>query len=103
MLKIGIIRTGMVAREHAAAIAMAPDCVRLTAASDIDPKRLREFCETFGAPNGHASADDLIRDPDVDLVAVATPPAAHEKAVIAALEAGKYVLCEKPLAHSLAS
>lgn len=103
MVKVGIIGTGAIAREHARAIALAPESVRLIAAADVLPERLAEFADAFSIPRRHASAAELIADPEVELVAVATPPAAHEETVVAALDAGKYVLCEKPLAHSLAS
>ena len=53
----------------------------------------------------HACADyrELVDRDDVDLIDVCTPPSTHEEIVTAALQAGKYVLCEKPLAHSLAA
>ena len=102
-MKVGIIGTGAIAREHARAIAMVPGSATLVAACDVDPARLAAFSGDFGVARSHATVAELIADPEVELVAIATPPSAHEEAVIAALEAGKYVLCEKPLAHSLAS
>jgi len=103
MMRVGIIGTGIIAKEHALAIAMVPGSVKLVAAADIAPDRLEPFCAAFGVSRRYASAAELIADPEVDLVAVATPPSSHEEAVVAALDAGKYVLCEKPLAQSLAS
>lgn len=103
MMRVGIIGTGIIAKEHAQAIAMISSSVKLVAAADTAPNRLQEFCEAFGVSRRYASGADLIADPEVDLVAVATPPSSHEEAVVAALDAGKYVLCEKPLAQSLAS
>src|SRR5437870_4962778 len=103
MLNIGIIGTGLIAREHAKAIAMVPDKASLVAAADVVPARLKEFCDALPVMRRYASAAELIDDPEVDLVAITTPPAAHEEPAVAALERGKYVLCEKPLAHSLAS
>ncbi len=103
MLKIGIVGTGLIAIEHAKAIAMIPGHARLVAAGDKDQGRLREFCSTFGLKDAYADASALIADPEVGLVCVATPPSSHEAIAIAALEAGKHVFCEKPLAHSLAS
>jgi predicted dehydrogenase len=103
MIKVGIIGTGIVAREHAAAIAMAPVDVSLFAAADLDPQRLNDFADACKVERRYRSPADLISDHDVNLVTVATPPSSHEELVIAALKAGKCVLCEKPLAHSLAS
>lgn len=103
MVRVGIVGTGIIAKEHAKAIAMVPDSVKLVAACDVAQERLQEFCTAFQVPRSYRDAAELIADPEVDLVAITTPPSAHEALVIAALDAGKYVFCEKPLAHSLAS
>jgi predicted dehydrogenase len=103
LIKIGLIGTGSIAREHAAAIATIPQAAALVGAADVALERLVDFCESFKVARRFGSAAELIADPQIDLVTVATPPSAHEHAVIAALEAGKYVLCEKPLAQSLAA
>jgi predicted dehydrogenase len=102
MIRIGIIGTGLIASEHAQAISMVQNA-SLVAAADIDSGRLEAFCASFKVPRRYRNAAELIAHPDVDLVAVTTPPAGHEEFVVAALENGKYVFCEKPLAHSLAS
>src|SRR6516162_5580643 len=100
-LKVGIIGTGMIAREHAKAIAMTPG-LTLAAASDVAADRLDEFADAFHLARRYRHAEQLIADPELDLVAIATPPAFHEDAAVAALDAGKYVFCEKPLATTLA-
>lgn len=102
MLRIGIVGTGLIAAEHAKAIARLPDVARLVAAADVVPERLKAFCDSFNVPVAQPTANALIALPEVDLVAVTTPPAAHRATVLAALDAGKYVFCEKPLAHTLA-
>lgn len=103
MLNIGVIGTGFIAREHAAAIAMLKRGIRLVAASDVSPESLREFSTAFKVVRCYPDPAQLIADPEVDLVAITTPPLAHEALAIAALDSGKYVLCEKPVAPSLAS
>ncbi|MEJ8572836.1 Gfo/Idh/MocA family protein [Microbaculum marinum] len=102
MLKIGIIGTGVIAHEHAAAIGMIPG-LELVGASDISAGRLTAFADAFGLSRRYEGADELIADSDLQLVVVATPPSTHEALTVAALEAGKSVLCEKPLAHNLES
>lgn len=102
MIKIGIVGTGIVAAEHAKAIASIPDVARLVAVADVNAERLASFAGTFPAKT-YADAAALIADPDVQLVVITTPPAAHEAIAVTALEVGKYVFCEKPIAHSLAS
>ena len=103
MIKVGIIGTGIIAREHAAAIAAIPQDAVLVAAADVSAERLASFCDAYNVARRYSSAAELIADPEVQLVAVATPPSLHEEAVVAALDAGKYVLCEKPLAQSMES
>ena len=103
MIRVGIIGTGLIAKEHAQALDMVKDTVRLAAAADIEPGRLEAFGEAHPATRRFREPMELIADPEVDLVAITTPPAAHEELVTAALEKGKSVFCEKPLAHSLAS
>ena len=101
-MNIGIVGTGLIAHEHAKAIALTPGTT-LLAAADIAEDRLQQFADTFGTARQYACAKELVADQEVDLVAITTPPASHEEPVTAALEAGKYVLCEKPLAATLAS
>ena len=75
---------------------------RLTAVCDLDLARARVLA---GSSNGVAATDDLrqlLDDPTVDAVAVATPAATHLEVAMAAIEAGKHVLVEKPLASSYA-
>ncbi len=103
MIRIGIIGTGLVAREHALAISMIPSSATLVAAADVAPERLQAFGDSFHVQRRYATAADLIADPGIDLVTITTPPSAHEELAVGALEQGKYVFCEKPLAHSLAS
>jgi predicted dehydrogenase len=102
MIKVGIIGTGFIAKEHAIAIASSGKA-KLVAAADIVPERLEEFRTGWNIPRAYSSASDLIADADVDLVTIATPPASHVEFAISALDHGKYVLCEKPLAHSIDS
>src|SRR5262245_22016269 len=82
---------------------MLPESITLVAAADVAAERLDDFADAFKVERRYQSSADLISDPDVTLVTVATPPSSHEELVISALKTGKYVLCEKPLAHTLAS
>src|SRR6187551_2275610 len=88
---------------------------RVAAISTRNEKRLagdwRGIQGNFGPPGeqidltgvaAHASFDELLGDPNVDLVDICLPPALHADAVIRALEAGKHVFCEKPMALKLA-
>jgi 1,5-anhydro-D-fructose reductase (1,5-anhydro-D-mannitol-forming) len=70
----------------------------VTALSRRNPVNARASAEQFGIPHSFTSTEDLARCPDVDAVFVATPDALHLHDVLAALKAGKAVLCEKPMA-----
>jgi predicted dehydrogenase len=69
---------------------------------DVDPERLEAFRETWGVTNGYTDIGEMLRREQPDLVHIATPPAVHVDLTIQALEAGAWVLCEKPLCASLA-
>lgn len=76
----------------------ATDGLALRAACDVNPERLRQARGDFPGIKTHGSPDLLARDPDVDLVIVATPPNLHARHALDMMEAGKHVVCEKPLA-----
>ncbi len=99
MLGVGIIGAGDFGAAHAEAIASVDD-VEMVAASRRDAAALAEFNARFG---GAAYPDyrALLEDPEVHAVLVATPHDRHTAIAIAALEAGKHVLLEKPMAPSL--
>ena len=84
---------------HAPAIAQQPNRFRLVAVTDDQPTRRAEAVTKFGC-TAHRDIDQLVRDPNVDLVVIATPNHMHARHAIAALDAGKHVLCEKPMAAS---
>src|SRR5262245_25964886 len=68
ILKIGIIGTGEIAREHALALASITKRVSLVAATDMLPGRLADFGEAFSVPRLYATAVELVADPEVELV-----------------------------------
>lgn len=53
--------------------------------------------ERFGFLESSLSFDDLLKDPEIDVIDICTPPYAHEEMIVKALEAGKHVICEKPM------
>jgi predicted dehydrogenase len=65
-----------------------------------DPKKTAERAEQFGVPLAVMSLDQAIDLPQVDAVTIATPPHTHAKLALAAIGAGKHVLCEKPFARN---
>ena len=67
-----------------------------------DKTRGAAFAQQHGIPEVYDDLDTLLRSPQVDAVIVATPDAMHEPQVIAAVQAGKHVLCEKPMTTTYA-
>lgn len=90
-----IVGTGMIAAFHARALADTPGA-RLVAVCSRSKDRADAFAAEFGCA-GHDSLEHLLQREDVDVVIVATPSGGHLDVAVAAAQAGKHVLCEKPL------
>lgn len=97
-----LVGTGSVADTHLRAIEETRGRVKLVTAVDIDPGRVRLFCDRHNIPSAHTDYATALRETKPDLVIVASPPALHAALSIAAMEAGAWVLCEKPFCASLA-
>jgi predicted dehydrogenase len=95
-LGIGIVGTGNIAGGYATDIPTHPG-IRLVAATDLDPGRLAAFAGEYGC-RAHSTLDDLLADPAVDVVVNLTVHHAHHAVTKAALEGGRHVYSEKPLA-----
>jgi predicted dehydrogenase len=78
------------------------DRFRVIAVCDLDPVRMNSVADEFGIERRTTDFDELLAMDDVDIIDVCTPPMAHYPMVMAALKAGKHVVCEKPLVGSLA-
>ena len=95
-LGIGIVGTGNIAGGYARDTLTHPE-IRLVAATDLDPVRAAAFGQTHDC-RIHASLDDLLADPEVDIVVNLTVHHAHYEVTKRALAAGRHVYSEKPLA-----
>ena len=73
---------------------------RLSYVCDVDPDAVREIVARYPSATGTVSYADILDDPSVDAVAIATPVSTHYELALAAMEAGKHVFVEKPLAAS---
>lgn len=101
-VRIGVIGCGGIARtKHLPAEAKNPDA-ELVAFCDIDPVKAKNMKEQFGLPDAKLYEDyhELLKDERVDAVLVLTPNYLHCQITVDALDAGKHVLCEKPMAIS---
>lgn len=97
-----LVGTGSVADSHLRAIEALQGRVKLAAAVDIDAERVRAFCARHNIADAQTDYRAALRATHPDLVLVAAPPAVHAAMSIDAMEAGAWVLCEKPLCASLA-
>lgn len=77
------------------------DTVELYSCFSRDEERRRAFCEEYGVPHSAATYEELLADPHVEGVVVTTPNDTHRDVIIQALEAGKAVYTDKPIAHTL--
>jgi predicted dehydrogenase len=99
VVRVGVLGAGAWAQfAHLPGYKRDPRCT-LVAIADPIVERAREFAAQFGIPHVYASHEELIAREDIDLVDVCTPSATHFALSWAALEAGKHVLCEKPVAY----
>lgn len=102
MKKAVIIGTGGIAHKHVEAIRDAGEALELVAAVDIDAVRVQEFCKTHNIPAWYTSTAEMLSEQQPQLASICTPPSLHKQQVIECLEAGAWVLCEKPISASLA-
>ena len=94
---LGIIGCGQIAPSHIRNSQDDPR-VRWVAACDVRPEAVQQRADEFGIPHRYTAVEELLADPDVDAVIVATGPEAHLRPTVAAFEAGRHVLVEKPVA-----
>jgi predicted dehydrogenase len=103
ILKVGLIGTGGIARGcHLNPGWLAVPDAEVVAACDVNERAARRLADDFNIPLVFTNFHDLLKLGEIDAVDICTPNKIHTPAVIAALEAGKHVLCEKPLAVSTA-
>lgn len=99
MLKVGIIGAGFMGKLHAACYPHVKDA-QLVKVADVDLPRAQELAKTYNI-SAIQEPNEIITDPEIDIVDVCLPTYLHAEYVIKAAQAGKHVLCEKPIALSL--
>lgn len=97
-VRVGIIGAGFSAALHAAALGHVRGvAVRIAAVASRGGDRANAFARTWGVPTVYSHPAHLIADPEIDVVCVCLPNSLHAEMVLAALNAGKHVICEKPM------
>ena len=108
-LNVGLVGAGFMGKAHVVAYSNmpklfwpAPAMPVLKTICDIVPEIAEDSRERFGFEKCCTDWREIVNDPEIDVVSVCTPNNAHAPIAIAALEAGKHVICEKPIASTLA-
>ena len=94
-IRWGILGPGGIAHKFATGLKAVPDA-KISAVGSRDLQRANTFADTFDVPHRHGSYIELVDNPEIDVIYVATPHPFHKECAMLCLEAGKAVLCEKP-------
>lgn len=97
-VKWGVLGTASIAKNCTIPGMLMADSCELYAISGRNEDKVAEYKEKFGFKKGYVGYDKLLEDPEVQAVYIPLPNGIHKEWVIAALKAGKHVLCEKPMA-----
>jgi scyllo-inositol 2-dehydrogenase (NAD+) len=102
LMKVGVIGLGRMGRLHARILATQVAGARLYAIADPDEQGRALAASELDVPHIFSDVHELIALPDLDAVVIATPTSTHHDLVLAAVDAGKAIFCEKPLALTCA-
>ena len=100
-IKWGIIGCGNIANKFASDLALVDDA-DISAVASRTVEKAQQFARQHNASNAYGTYEELFRDTDTDIVYIATPHVSHAELSIHAMQHGKHVLCEKPLALNAA-
>jgi inositol 2-dehydrogenase len=101
-LGIGVLGVGAMGKRHAENIRRLVPEARLIAVADVAADQARQVAAELEIEHGFATFEDMLERKDIDCVVIATPDKFHAQAIRTAAAAGKQILCEKPLALSIA-
>lgn len=99
-LRSAVIGCGLISKNHLKALKQA-EHVSCTAVCDIVKEKADTAAETYGISKVYTDYRELLQDPEIDVVHICTPHHLHAQMAVDALDAGKHVLCEKPMALSV--
>jgi myo-inositol 2-dehydrogenase / D-chiro-inositol 1-dehydrogenase len=97
-VRVGVIGTGLIGTDHANRLVTVVSGATVSAVTDIDRGRAEQVAERIGGARVSSDGHELIASDEVDAVLVSSIPETHAEFTLAAIAAGKPVLCEKPLA-----
>ncbi len=100
-LRVGIVGAG-IAERHLAGFDWIKDLYEVVVLCSLDEERGRKLCDQYAIPEYTQDVDTLFRRDDLDLIDICTPPDSHFDLSRRGIEAGKHIICEKPLFGSIA-
>ena len=100
-MKVGLVGTGGISNRHMIPYLDHPDRVRLTAVCDIVESLAQEYAKKAGVEAIYLDFEEMLREADIDAVDICTGHSSHAPLAIAAAKAGKHVIVEKAMAHTL--
>jgi UDP-N-acetyl-2-amino-2-deoxyglucuronate dehydrogenase len=95
-IRFAIVGAGVISPFHARAISHHPNA-ELVAISDVVADKASAMADEYGIPHVYADYEEMLKRDDIDVVSVCVPSGLHAEVAIAAAQAGKNILCEKPL------
>jgi UDP-N-acetyl-2-amino-2-deoxyglucuronate dehydrogenase len=95
-MRFAIIGAGVIAQAHAKAI-VGNSQAELVAVADVEPDKANKMAAEYSIPQIYTDYEQLLKRDDIDAITVAVPSGFHAEVTIAAAQAGKHILCEKPL------
>jgi predicted dehydrogenase len=101
-LRVALVGCGLISETHIRAYKHHANRARITVCCDLDPEKAAQRAELAVGARAVTSLDEVLADPDVDSIEICTPHHLHADIAIAAARAGKHILCQKPLAKTMA-
>jgi predicted dehydrogenase len=101
-LRVALVGCGLISEAHMRAYEHYPNRARITVCCDLDLEKAAQRAAMSAGARAVGSLDAVLADPDVDAIEICTPHHLHVDIAIAAARAGKHILCQKPLAKTLA-
>lgn len=101
-VRIGVLGTGIIIRDFHMLTLQDNPKAEVVAAGNLHPESLERLARDFGIPKTYTDFAEMARDSDIDAVVIGLPNYLHAPVTIQMLEAGKHVLCEKPMAMRVA-
>jgi predicted dehydrogenase len=99
-VKVGVVGLGLAAFSHIKGYQSHPNS-EVVAVCDLDEEQAKKVAEKFGIPRYYASYDEMVKDPDINAIAITTPTFLHKPMALAAAKAGKHIHVEKPFCLTL--